>query len=119
MHVHPRHAEERDLRAYLKAGITTVRERRACAEGLLQAGYDWIKFCSFLPNEAFFGLVEESHRLGIRTGGHIPVDLTLLEVFDAGVDSIGSCRPRWSRSRGPIPSCERKVEGTCHRGPPP
>jgi hypothetical protein len=52
------------------------------------AGYDWIKIYTFLPHEAFGGVMEESSRLGMPVGGHVPLDTGLPETIPSGLRSI-------------------------------
>lgn len=51
-------------------------------------GYDWIKIYTFLSPEAFEGLMEESNRLGIPVGGHVPVRVGMPEIFSSSFMSI-------------------------------
>ena len=65
----------------------TVEEGRAAVRRFHREGYDWIKVYSFLPVEAFEGIVQEAQALGIPVGGHVPLGLGK-RVFGSGLRSI-------------------------------
>jgi imidazolonepropionase-like amidohydrolase len=65
----------------------TTDEGRAAVRRFHAEGYDWIKIYSFLPADAFTGIIDEARRLGIPVGGHVPVELGP-EAIASGLRSI-------------------------------
>lgn len=51
-------------------------------------GYDWIKVYSFLPRDAFVGVVNESSALRIPIGGHVPIEVGIGDFMLADVRSL-------------------------------
>lgn len=73
-----------------KEGYPTPQSRAAAIEVVRrfgQQGYDWIKVYTFLPSDAFLGVIEQSKALGIPVGGHIPVEFGVLKSIAAGIHS--------------------------------
>ncbi|GAO77467.1 amidohydrolase family enzyme [Sphingopyxis sp. C-1] len=60
---------------------------RATIKAQHEEGADFIKII-MMPRPAFFAAVEEAHRLGLRTAGHIPSSVSMSEAIAAGYDSI-------------------------------
>ena len=47
-------------------------------------GVDFFKIYSLLERDAYFAIAEESKRLGVPFGGHVPESISLFEAIDAG-----------------------------------
>ena len=47
-------------------------------------GVDFFKIYSLLSREAYFAIADESKKLGIPFGGHVPESVSLFEAIDAG-----------------------------------
>ncbi|HVT39771.1 MAG TPA: amidohydrolase family protein [Gemmatimonadaceae bacterium] len=64
--------------------ITSVEDARAAAHEAKAAGYDYLKIYDGLSRAEYAALVEAGHTLGLRLDGHIPEDVGLAAVLDAG-----------------------------------
>lgn len=74
-----------------REGFPTPQSQAEGAEAVRQfhrQGYDWIKVYTFLPREAFVGVVNESSVLGIPIGGHVPIEVGLADFLSTEVRSI-------------------------------
>jgi hypothetical protein len=66
------------------ASVHTPQEAREIVDREQQAGADFIKEYSFLPRDLYFAVAEESKKLGISFGGHVPMAISAEEASDAG-----------------------------------
>lgn len=63
--------------------IRTANEGRAAVDTLHAHGVDLVKFYEGLPHDAFVAIVDEAHRLRLRTAGHPPIAAhSLAEISD-------------------------------------
>ncbi len=74
--------------AYHQVAVTTEAEARAAVRILNKVGVDFIKIHRAFQRDAYFGLADESKKLGIRFAGHIPQTVTPAEASDAGQASF-------------------------------
>ncbi|MGH8245513.1 MAG: amidohydrolase family protein, partial [Gammaproteobacteria bacterium] len=74
--------------AYHQTAATTEAEARAVVRALHKTGVDFIKIHRALPREAYFGLAEESKKVGLAFAGHIPRTVSPEEASDAGQASF-------------------------------
>jgi hypothetical protein len=68
--------------------VQTAAEATAAVDRLKNDGVDFIKVQSRLQPEAYFGIAQESKKLGIRFLGHVPDSITAAQASDAGQASI-------------------------------
>jgi imidazolonepropionase-like amidohydrolase len=62
-------------------GIKTVDEQHS-------QGYDFIKVYDGIPKDAYFAVLKEAHRLGMKVAGHIPDALRVIGALNAHQDSL-------------------------------
>ncbi|MEM0953070.1 MAG: amidohydrolase family protein [Pseudomonadota bacterium] len=67
---------------------TTPEEGRQLARYVKDRGADFIKPYNTVIPEAYFSMVDEAHKLGLKVGGHMPKSLSLKQAIAAGQDSI-------------------------------
>ena len=65
-------------------GCKTPEEARAAVRAVKRDGGDFVKVYSLLSREAFFAIVDESAKVGLRFAGHLPNSVTAAEASDAG-----------------------------------
>ena len=70
------------------SGIQDPDVARSVVARFAEAGFDCLKPYDDISEEAFAALVEEAERLGIRTVGHIPRNLTWQQVLAIGTTAI-------------------------------
>jgi hypothetical protein len=68
--------------------VVTADEARRAVDSLANARVDFLKPYSTLPREAYFAVVDQARRRGLRFGGHIPATVTALEASNAGQSSF-------------------------------
>jgi imidazolonepropionase-like amidohydrolase len=61
---------------------------RAAVQRVKSDGGDFVKVYSLLSREAFYAIVDESRRVGLRFAGHLPNSVTPAEASDAGQMSM-------------------------------
>jgi imidazolonepropionase-like amidohydrolase len=61
-------------------------EARAAVRRQRDAGYDLIKIYDGLPADVYEAVVDEAARVGMRATGHIPEEVRLARVLEAGQD---------------------------------
>lgn len=66
----------------------TAADAAKVVRDFASSGYDWIKVYSFLPADAFSGVMTEANRLGLPVGGHAPLEPGLEAVLNSGIRSI-------------------------------
>ncbi len=66
----------------------TEREGRELVRRFYNEGYDLIKIYTFLGDEAYRGIIDESKKIGIPVSGHVPVKVGLVETISSGIHSI-------------------------------
>ena len=74
-----------------REGYATPETRQQGAETVRSfgnAGYDWIKVYTFLPETGFVGVMEEANHLGRPVGGHVPVEVGIRAAISSGLRSI-------------------------------
>lgn len=67
-------------------------EARSLVGRLAGRGVEWIKLYYRLSPEAFGWIVDEASKLGLRTGGHLPLRMTAIEASEAGLGSLEHAR---------------------------
>ncbi len=73
-----------------REGFPTPQSQAEGAEAVRQfhrQGYDWVKVYTFLPRDAFVGVVNEASALGIPIGGHVPIEVGLADFLSAEIHS--------------------------------
>lgn len=65
-------------------GCKTPEGARAAVQRVKREGGDFVKIYSLLSREAFFAIVDESAKVGLRFAGHLPNSVTPAEASDAG-----------------------------------
>lgn len=68
--------------------LRTAAEARVAVEHLADAGADFVKVYENLPREAYFAIVEEARRQGLRVDGHVPFRVTPKEAASAGQRTV-------------------------------
>jgi imidazolonepropionase-like amidohydrolase len=68
--------------------VRDAAEARAAVRTIKDAGFDFVKVYEQLSREAYFAIADESRKLGIRFGGHVPPAVTAREASDAGQHSV-------------------------------
>lgn len=68
--------------------VTTADEAREAAEAHVGAGYDYLKVYDGLTPEAYEAIRQVSAGTGIPMIGHVPVDVGITRVLEAGQRSI-------------------------------
>jgi hypothetical protein len=64
--------------------VSTPEEARQAVLDAHQEGYDSIKVYSFLDRASYQAIITTAAEIGIDVGGHIPYELSLEEVLEAG-----------------------------------
>ena len=68
--------------------VGNAAEAREAVRTAKQAGADFIKIYTRLPRDAFFALVDETTKQGLRFAGHVPQSVSVVEASEAGQHSI-------------------------------
>jgi hypothetical protein len=68
--------------------VSTPDEARQAVLDADRVGYDRIKVYSFLDRESYEAILTTAGEVGMGVGGHIPYELSLEEVLEAGQDLI-------------------------------
>jgi imidazolonepropionase-like amidohydrolase len=66
------------------AVVHTAQEARAAVDTLVDSGADFIKVYENLSREAYFAIMDQARRRGVRVDGHVPFRVTPEEAADAG-----------------------------------
>src|SRR2546423_2747877 len=68
--------------------IDNADQARAAVRVLKHVGVDFIKTHAMMPREAYFALVDEARKSGVRVVGHVPKTVSPQEASDAGQASL-------------------------------
>jgi cytosine/adenosine deaminase-related metal-dependent hydrolase len=68
--------------------VATAAEARQAVIDAKETGYDKMKVYSFLSQECYDSIVATAEEVGMPVEGHIPMDLSVEYVLDAGQNSI-------------------------------
>lgn len=68
--------------------VTTPEQARAAVDSLTSLGVDFIKTHNALPREAYFALLREAKRRGLKVASHLPRGVPAWEAADSGAASI-------------------------------
>lgn len=68
--------------------VETEAEAREAVRSQIRRGADFIKVYNGLTREAYLGIADEAHRLGVSFEGHPPYVVTAAEAAEAGQKSI-------------------------------
>lgn len=68
--------------------VADAEQARQAVRRLEAAGADFVKILNHLPPDAFYALMEEARARKLPVAGHVPRELTVLGVAEAGVASI-------------------------------
>ncbi len=68
--------------------IANPEDGRRAVQDLKQRGADFIKVQSLIPRDAYFAVVAEARQQGLPVAGHVPDQITAIEVAEAGQRSI-------------------------------
>lgn len=74
--------------ALFRLTVRTAEEARAAVATLDADGVDFIKTHNALSREAFFAVLEEANRRGLRVAAHLPAGVSVVEAATRGVGSI-------------------------------
>ena len=69
-------------------GCKTPEQARAAVQRVKREGGDFLKVYSLLSREAYFAIVDEAAKQGLRIAGHLPNSVTAAEASDAGQRSF-------------------------------
>jgi imidazolonepropionase-like amidohydrolase len=72
----------------LSAWVKTPAEARAAVLSAREDGYDKIKVYSFLSKDSYDAITEAAREAGIEVMGHVPMDLSVEYVIEAGQNAI-------------------------------
>lgn len=64
--------------------VANAEDAKRVLQQQADQGVDFFKIYSLLSKEAYLAIAEESKRLGIPFGGHVPESVSLFEAIDAG-----------------------------------
>ena len=81
--------------------VSTPDEARQAVLDADRVGYDRIKVYSFLDRESYGAIMTTAGEVGMGVGGHIPYELSLEEVLEAGQDLIAHSEEVMKFARGP------------------
>jgi len=68
--------------------VSTAEEARAMVRSLKQQGADFIKVYDGLSRESYFAIADETKKLGLPFGGHLPSAISVKEASNAGQRTI-------------------------------
>jgi len=68
--------------------VADAAQARAAVDRYQANGADFIKIYDGVPRDAYFAIVDETHKLGISFAGHVPDAIRVAEASDAGQKSI-------------------------------
>jgi len=68
--------------------VATAAEARSDVIDAKETGYDKMKVYSFLSQECYDSIVAAAEEMGMPVEGHIPMDLSVEYILDAGQDLI-------------------------------
>jgi imidazolonepropionase-like amidohydrolase len=74
--------------ALFRITVRTPDEARAAVATLDAEGVDFVKTHNALSREAFFAVLDEANRRGLRVASHLPAGVSVVEAAEAGVGSI-------------------------------
>jgi hypothetical protein len=74
--------------ARFRITVSTPAQARAAVATLQGEGVDFIKTHNALPPEAFFAVLDEASRRGLRVAAHLPRGVSVRAAVEAGVGSI-------------------------------
>ncbi len=74
--------------ALFRLTVRTPEEARAAVAELDAQGVDFIKTHNALSREAFFAVLDEANRRGLRVAAHLPAGVSVHDAAAAGVGSI-------------------------------
>jgi imidazolonepropionase-like amidohydrolase len=66
------------------AVVRTAQDARAAVDTLVDSGADFIKVYENLSRGAYFAIMDQARRRGVRVDGHVPFRVTPEEAADAG-----------------------------------
>lgn len=66
----------------------TAEEGRAAVDSVIALGADFVKVYHLLPREAYFAIADRAAERGIPFAGHVPNELSTVEVSEAGQASV-------------------------------
>lgn len=88
-------------RAFGHVTAETPDEGRAAVQRYHAAGFEQIKFYTYLSPEVVKAIADEAHRLGMTVTGHVPQALTTRAGIEAGMDQINHLNYVTSMLRAP------------------
>ena len=68
--------------------VGTAAEGRQTVDMLKQRGADCVKVYDRLPRDAYFAIIDQAKKAGLRVVGHVPSAITSAEASDAGQKSF-------------------------------
>ena len=68
--------------------IATAADARDAVAEVKRKGADFLKIYSGVPREAYFAALDQAKKLSLSVSGHVPSDILVREVSDAGQRSI-------------------------------
>ncbi len=70
-------------------GVKTEAEAREAVRQVKQSGADFVKiYFSEVSPEVLHGVVDEAHKLRLRVTGHMPLNMSIQEFIETGVDGM-------------------------------
>lgn len=70
----------------------TAEDGRQLARYIKEQGYDFIKIYGGIPRDGYLGLTSEARALGLPFAGHEPMEMSALELSNAGQRSLEHSR---------------------------
>jgi cytosine/adenosine deaminase-related metal-dependent hydrolase len=97
--------------------VSSPEEARQAVVDIHRDGYDSIKVYSFLDRASYEAILTTADEVGIGVGGHIPYEMSLEGVLDAGQTLIAHSEEMIKFARSPytqeeIESCARTIAGS-------
>ena len=68
--------------------VSNGEEARAAVRKAKQEGADFVKVHETLSREAYFAIIDEAKKSGLKVAGHVPATVTAKEASEAGQKSI-------------------------------
>ncbi|RJX67916.1 hypothetical protein D6858_08165 [Tsuneonella suprasediminis] len=72
--------------------VETAREAENLVDFVRNRHIDFIKIYDSVPRDAYFGLMRRAARLGVETGGHVPMQISVREAVAAGQRTVDHAR---------------------------
>ncbi|HEY0740300.1 MAG TPA: amidohydrolase family protein [Chryseosolibacter sp.] len=68
--------------------VHSAEDAKSIVDQYQRKGFDQIKVWNNITAKQFYAIAEESHKRGLKVGGHIPRDLDFWQAIKGGIDEI-------------------------------